>query len=69
MGDNDLSKYNYKSIKEFQDANPTKADKESVLSQMTDEQIDHLISMSNNIYGKIFTRRLRRIKRRVNNLF
>ena len=52
MEDNDL--YNYKSIKEFQDANPTKADKERVLSQMTDEQIDHLISMSNNIYGKIF---------------
>ena len=53
MEDNDLSKYNYRSIKEFQDANPTKADKERVFSQMTDEQIDHLISMSNNIYGKI----------------
>ena len=41
-------------VKEFQEKYPTRAEKEEALRQMTDEEIDELISTVDNIQGKIF---------------
>lgn len=41
-------------IKDFQEKNPTKKDKENALKKMTNEQIDELIKASGNVQAKIF---------------
>ena len=41
-------------IEEFQMKYPTKDDKISALSNMSNEEIDKLIQASTNVYGKIF---------------
>ena len=44
----------WQSIDVFQTVYPTKHEKEKALEAMSNEEIDHLISTSNNTYGKIF---------------
>lgn len=44
----------WQSVDVFQTVYPTKHEKEKALESMNNEEIDHLISTSNNTYGKIF---------------
>ena len=44
----------WQSVDAFQAVYPTKHEKEKALESMNNEEIDHLISTSNNTYGKIF---------------
>lgn len=44
----------YKSLCSVEGGNGTKAEKEKLLKQMSDEEIDKLIKWTSNMYGKIW---------------
>lgn len=52
----------YKSLCSVEGGNGTKAEKEELLKQMSDEEIDKLIKWTDNLYGKIWLKTFKRNK-------
>ncbi len=54
----------FKTIYEFQDAFPTRELREKEAMKMSDQDLDHIISICTNIYAKIYYADLKKRKRR-----
>ena len=52
----------YKSLCSVEGGNGTKKEKEKLLRQMTNEEIDKLIDWTDNLYGKIWIKSFKKTK-------
>ena len=52
----------YKSLCSVEGGHGTKAEKEKLLKQMSDEEIDKLINWTDNLYGKIWIKSFKKSK-------
>ena len=52
----------YKSLCSVEGGNGTKEEKEKLLKQMSDEELDKLINWTTNLYGKIWIKSFKKSK-------